>query len=129
VSTYAQDLERAYPDRFTDVMAKSRREGGRQLLDWLHNNAAKTTAIPYTLRAGPRHWCRLRCPARRWSKRRVEDLQITLEQLVERIPEGDLLAALLDLGQAPRLPTPAASSPSPARRAPPGQRSRLLLPE
>jgi DNA ligase D-like protein (predicted polymerase) len=54
VSAYArrvaQDLERERPELFTAVMAKTRRTG-RLFLDWSQNNAAKTTAAPYTVRA------------------------------------------------------------------------------
>ncbi|MFD0327205.1 non-homologous end-joining DNA ligase [Streptacidiphilus monticola] len=57
VSAYAKavatELQHAYPDLFTAVMAKAKRPG-KLFLDWSQNNAAKTTAAPYTIRAQER---------------------------------------------------------------------------
>ena len=101
----AEDLERDRPDLVVSRMTKVLR-GGKVLLDWSQNNAAKTTIAPYSPRGRERP-----CAAapRRWEE--LEDpgalRQLTLQEVADRyLADGDLLA---DLGPAgdpgPRVPT------------------------
>ncbi|MBD0675134.1 non-homologous end-joining DNA ligase, partial [Streptomyces sp. CBMA156] len=109
VSGYAKALaaalEAEHPELVVHTMAKARRVG-RVLVDWSQNNAKKTTAAPYTLRAlplptvsTPLAWAELeRAGAER-------DLVFTLAELPDRLAaRGDLLAPLLDPARARPLP-------------------------
>ncbi|WP_432544240.1 non-homologous end-joining DNA ligase [Kineococcus sp. SYSU DK002] len=100
----AEELERDRPDLVVSRMTKALR-GGRVLLDWSQNNAAKTTVAPYSPRgrerpcaAAPRTWDELADPALR---------QLTLAEVADRYArEGDLLAALAPgADPGPRVPT------------------------
>lgn len=120
VSAYAKALaaalEAEHPDLVVHTMAKARRRG-RVLVDWSQNNAKKTTAAPYTLRARPLptvstplDWAELeRAAAER-------DLVFTLAEVPDRLAaHGDLLAPLLERERARPLPAaPSASGPAPA---------------
>lgn len=111
VSAYAKALaaalEAAHPDLVVHTMAKARR-AGRVLVDWSQNNARKTTAAPYTLRARPRptvstpvSWAELEAAGS------TADLTFDLAELPDRLAEfGDLLAPLLEGGRARPLPSP-----------------------
>jgi len=101
----AQRLEALWPDLVVHKMAKELRPG-RILVDWAQNNTGKTTAAPYTLRAGPTPgvsapltWAEIdRC-------HRPEQLEFTTEQVLQRAERhGDLLAGLLDPDSAVLLP-------------------------
>jgi DNA ligase D-like protein (predicted polymerase) len=131
VSAYAravaQELEREHPLLFTAVMAKNRR-AGRLFLDWSQNNAAKTTAAPYTVSAttlptvsAPVTWQELE------HARSVRDLEVTIDRMPDRISAGDLLADLLDPAAACRLPDraaePTAPRSTPKTRTTPSTRS------
>ncbi|AUY48075.1 hypothetical protein EH183_02815 [Streptomyces sp. CB01881] len=121
VSAYAKQLaaslETAHPDLVVHTMAKARRTG-RVLVDWSQNNAKKTTAAPYTLRARarptvstPLSWAELE------RARSEEELVFTLAELPARLAEfGDLFAPLLAADRA--RPLPAAPAP-PTTPAPP----------
>ncbi|WP_442906899.1 non-homologous end-joining DNA ligase [Kitasatospora sp. NBC_01246] len=126
VSAYAKALaaalEAAHPDLVVHTMAKARR-AGRVLVDWSQNNARKTTAAPYTLRARPRptvstpvSWAELEAAGS------TADLTFDLAELPDRLAEfGDLLAPLLEGGRARPLPSPASAPSSPDE--PPAGRS------
>ena len=98
-------------------MLKTRRIG-RVLLDWSQNNASKTTAAPYTLRARtvstPITWEELAAATT------PAELAFTIDDIPTRAARGDILAPLLHPTRAhdlPPAPQPAAHRPSrsPAR--------------
>ncbi len=123
VSGYAKALaaalEAEHPELVVHTMAKARRRG-RVLVDWSQNNAKKTTAAPYTLRARPRptvstpvSWAELERAGGE------EELAFTLAEVPDRLAaHGDLFAPLLDPGQARPLPG-ARPAPGPPPAAPP----------
>lgn len=88
----ARALEADRPDLVVSDMKKAVR-GGRVLVDWSQNRAAKTTIVPYSLRgttrpaaSAPRTWAELDEPGLR---------QLAPEEVVERLRDrGDLLAGL-----------------------------------
>ncbi len=88
----AQSLTRRHPANVVWKMTKSIR-GGKVLLDWSQNTAAKTTIAPYSLRgrerpmvAAPRRWEEIESPST------LE--QLDFETVLDRIEEyGDLFAA------------------------------------
>jgi bifunctional non-homologous end joining protein LigD len=89
----AQELAREHADLVLWKMTKSLC-GGKVLLDWSQNTAAKTTITPYSLRgraapyvAAPRSWDEVE----RGAERDDGLAQLTLEQVLARIDEqGDL---------------------------------------
>lgn len=96
VSAVAHELARAleadHPELVVSDMKKDIR-GGKVLLDWSQNNAAKTTIVPYSLRgrsrpfvAAPRSWRELSSPD-------LAHLEMT-EVLTRVVKKGDLLADL-----------------------------------
>ncbi|MER7410540.1 non-homologous end-joining DNA ligase [Streptomyces cacaoi] len=93
----AQEAEREMPDHAVSKMAKDLRPG-KVFVDWSQNNAAKTTAAPYTLRAKPRPtvstpltWDELDAAGS------TDDLVFLTRDLPPRIEsQGDLLAPLLE---------------------------------
>lgn len=92
----AQRLEQEHPDLVVHRMAKNLR-GGKVLLDWSQNNAAKTTVAPYSLRARPRPT--VSTPVT-WPEveacRRPGDLVFESADVLGRVEsEGDLSAPLL----------------------------------
>ena len=101
VSAYAKQLAREaetdLPEHAVSKMAKDLRPG-KVFVDWSQNNAAKTTAAPYTLRAKrrptvstPLTWDELD------AARTPEDLVFLTSDLTHRIEaHGDLLAPLLE---------------------------------
>ncbi|GAA2595849.1 non-homologous end-joining DNA ligase [Streptomyces axinellae] len=101
VSAYAKQLAREaeadLPEHAVSKMAKDLR-GGKVFVDWSQNNAAKTTAAPYTLRAKPRPtvstpltWDELD------AARTPDDLVFLTSDLTRRIEaDGDLFAPLLE---------------------------------
>jgi bifunctional non-homologous end joining protein LigD len=103
--TIAQELERAHPDRIVSRMAKEAR-AGRVFIDWSQNSAAKTTAVPYTVRArdrptvsAPLSWDEVA------AARAPGQLDFTMGEMADRLARnGDLLAGLLDPAAAAPLP-------------------------
>jgi bifunctional non-homologous end joining protein LigD len=98
----AEELTKAHPHLVLAVMTRSAR-GGKVLLDWSQNHAAKTTICPYSLRgrehpdvAAPRTWDEIED---------VENLrQLSYSQVLDRLDDsGDLADALFSTG--PRVPT------------------------
>lgn len=90
------------PDLVVDRMDRSLRDG-RVFVDWSQNSSAKTTAAPYSLRAGPTPavsvpftWTAVR------NCRSPEDLRLTPEQVLAR--PRDPMAGLTDPGKAGELP-------------------------
>lgn len=106
----AERLQAAAPDLAIHKMAKLLREG-KVLVDWSQNSTAKTTAAPYTLRAGPHPtastplgWDEVEKTA---SARKANPQQLTFtpDDVLTRLAQhGDLLADLLDSTAACRLP-------------------------
>jgi bifunctional non-homologous end joining protein LigD len=99
----AERLEQAHPDLVVSRMAKQLR-GGKVLVDWSQNNAAKTTVAPYSLRARPAHW--VSTPLT-WEEveacRSPADLRFVAPDVLDRVEHhGDLFAPLLTEG--PPLP-------------------------
>jgi bifunctional non-homologous end joining protein LigD len=105
----AQELERAEPARVVARMAKADRSG-RVFIDWSQNNASKTTAAPYTVRARqrptvstPLSWEEVEGLRTRKGERAAAEL--TVDSVPERLERvGDLLAGLLDPDAAGTLP-------------------------
>ena len=92
----AQQLEKAHPDLVLHRMTKALR-GGKVLVDWSQNSAAKTTVSPYSLRARdrptvstPLTWEEVEsCTA-------ADDLVFSSDDVLARVTEhGDLFAPLL----------------------------------
>ncbi|MER5636127.1 non-homologous end-joining DNA ligase [Kitasatospora sp. NPDC002227] len=88
VNDYARELaarlRRSHPQLVVDRMEK-RLRAGRVFVDWSQNNSAKTTAAPYSLRAGdapgvstPLEWTELA------ACRRPEELVFTPEEVAQR---------------------------------------------
>jgi bifunctional non-homologous end joining protein LigD len=101
----AQRLAEQRPDLVVWQMKKDLR-GGKILIDWSQNNAAKTTIAVYSLRARPHPT--VSTPVT-WDE--VEacttpaDLAFTAPQTLQRVEDhGDLFAGLLDSGEAHPLP-------------------------
>jgi bifunctional non-homologous end joining protein LigD len=98
-------LTARHPDLIVHSMAKALRPG-RVLVDWSQNATAKTTAAPYTLRAGPRptvsapvSWERIE------AARRPPDLTYPPERVLADLDRhGDPLAVLTDPAAAHTLP-------------------------
>ena len=88
----AKAIEADHPDMVVSSMKKAIR-GGRVLIDWSQNNAAKTTIAPYSLRgrahpnvAAPRTWDELEDP---------NLAQLSFEEVLERAETiGDPLSTL-----------------------------------
>ena len=92
----AERLEREHPELVVSNMKKALR-GGKVLVDWSQNNAAKTTVVVYSLRAlerpavsTPVSWGEVeRC-------RKPDDLVFLSGDVLERIErQGDLFAPVL----------------------------------
>jgi bifunctional non-homologous end joining protein LigD len=100
----ARYLESEHPDLVVSDMSKKLRPG-KVLVDWLQNNASKTTIAPYSLRGRDRPWV---AAPRTWEE--LEDpglAQLDADQVVARIEaDGDLLAPLLEGHLAALEPTP-----------------------
>jgi bifunctional non-homologous end joining protein LigD len=101
-------LEKDDPNRVTSVMRKDLRVG-KVLIDWSQNDAHKTTACAYTLRARqqptvstPVTWEEIGGTLK---KRDVSRLTFTAPQVLDRVEQqGDLFAKVLKLKQKlPRL--------------------------
>ncbi|MDH6576139.1 non-homologous end-joining DNA ligase [Kitasatospora sp. MAP5-34] len=90
----AARLRAAHPELVVDRMDKSLRTG-RVFVDWSQNSSAKTTAAPYSLRAGPRPG--VSAPLT-WTEvaacRSPDDLAYTPERVAAR--ESDPMAGLTD---------------------------------
>ena len=92
----AQRLEQEHPDLALHRMTKALR-GGKVLIDWSQNSAAKTTVSAYSLRAKDRptvstpiSWDEVAACAR------PEDLVFTSDDVLARVEQhGDLFAPLL----------------------------------
>lgn len=88
----ARAIEADHPDLVVSTMKKDLR-GGKVLIDWSQNNAAKTTIAPYSLRgrahpnvAAPRTWEELDDP---------ELGQLSFHEVLDRVDSiGDPMAAL-----------------------------------
>jgi bifunctional non-homologous end joining protein LigD len=101
----ARRLEAIWPDLVVSRIAKALRPG-KVMIDFSQNASAKTTAAPYTLRAGdmvavsaPVTWQELEACGD------ARDLALSPEQVLERADRhGDLLAGLLDPAKAAPLP-------------------------
>lgn len=128
VSGYAKALaaalETAHPELVVHTMAKARRRG-RVLVDWSQNNARKTTAAPYTLRARPLPTVSTPLSWAELERARGEaELVFTLAELPGRLAaHGDLFAPLLDPAEARPLPA-LPSAPPPLRT----QQAQVLRP-
>ena len=104
----ADDLVAALPTRVTANMSKAQRPG-KIFVDWSQNDQHKTTAAPYTLRAGPVprvstpiSWAEAESALK---KRSADSLAFDPAQAVARsVAQGDLFAPLLTLKQ--KLPKP-----------------------
>ena len=105
-SAYAKELakrlEQAHPDLVLHRMTRSLR-GGKVLVDWSQNSAAKTTVSVYSLRA--RDQPTVSTPVT-WDEvagcRRPEDLVFTSDDVLARVAaHGDLFAPLLSPSPGP----------------------------
>ncbi|CAN5159220.1 ATP-dependent DNA ligase [soil metagenome] len=96
VSAVAHELARAleadHPDLVVSDMRKALR-GGKVLLDWSQNSAAKTTVAPYSLRGRFRPTV---AAPRSWRELASKDLrQLELQEVLDRVKRrGDPLAGL-----------------------------------
>ncbi|WP_153502737.1 non-homologous end-joining DNA ligase [Cumulibacter manganitolerans] len=120
--TLARALEADHPDLIVSDMKKSLR-GGKVLLDWSQNNAAKTTVAPYSLRGTPTP--QVACP-REWAEIVPGLRHLEMYEVIERLERiGDPMAGL-DGGQPPDVegsdveaPVVVAAAPeAPRRRGP-----------
>ncbi|MFL6128585.1 MAG: non-homologous end-joining DNA ligase [Mycobacteriales bacterium] len=100
----AKRLETEQPELVVSRMTKSLRPG-KVLVDWSQNNAAKTTVSVYSLRARPSatvstpvSWAEVEAAAA------GSPLSFTQADVLERVPDGDLFAPLLESARRPRLP-------------------------
>ena len=102
----AQQLTEEHEDLVVWQMKKDMR-GGKVLIDWSQNNAAKTTVSVYSLRARPEptvstpiSWDEVdACSS-------PEQLRFTAPETLARVEEkGDLFAPLLDPANASAVPT------------------------
>ncbi|MFL6239649.1 MAG: non-homologous end-joining DNA ligase [Actinomycetes bacterium] len=97
----AEELEQAHPDLVVSNMKKDLR-GGKVLVDWSQNNAAKTTISPYSLRA--RTLPTVSTPIT-WDEveacRKPADLRFTADDVLARVEQdGDLFAPVLGGSQS-----------------------------
>ncbi len=95
--TIARHLTATHPDLVVYKMSREER-AGKVLIDWSQNNAAKTTAAPYTLRAMPKPTASTPLT---WEEvkacRSPTDLSFTGPEVLDRVERlGDLMAPLLD---------------------------------
>ena len=89
--TLALALEADHPDLIVSDMKKSLR-GGKVLLDWSQNNAAKTTVAPYSLRGTQRP--SVACP-RDWDEIEPGLRHLEMYDVIERLRDaGDAMSAL-----------------------------------
>ncbi len=96
----AEQLEKAHPDLIVSTMKKTLR-GGKVLIDWSQNNAAKTTVSVYSLRARaaptastPITWAEVE------GCQKAGDLRFTAAAVIERVRrDGDLFAGVLSAAQ------------------------------
>ena len=100
----AQRLEEEHADLVVSRMTKALRPR-KVLVDWSQNNAAKTTVSVYSLRARPAPtvstpvtWDEVEAGAA------GQPLAFTYADVLERMADGDLFAALLEAGPRPRVP-------------------------
>lgn len=139
----ARAIEADHPDLVVSSMKKAVR-GGRVLIDWSQNNAAKTTIAPYSLRgrahpnvAAPRTWEELDDPG--LAQLSFEDVLTRVEQIGD--PLSDLgyhggaraaadgpLSAYIAKRSAGRTPEPVPSDPA-AAPAPAGERPIFVIQE
>jgi bifunctional non-homologous end joining protein LigD len=106
---YARELaQRLAKEREDLVVWQMKKEirGGKVLIDWSQNNAAKTTIAVYSLRARPRPT--VSTPIT-WEEVEActspEDLVFTSQDVLERVDShGDLFADLLDEANAAKVP-------------------------
>ncbi|MEV7421594.1 MULTISPECIES: non-homologous end-joining DNA ligase [unclassified Streptomyces] len=112
VSAYAKELaveaQEAMPELVVHLMKRALRPG-KVFVDHSQNAAAKTTAAPYTLRAGPEPT--VSTPLT-WDEvascTNAGQLVFRLDDLADRLERyGDLLAPLTERDRAGRLPRPA----------------------
>ena len=100
----AQRLEEEHPDLVVSRMTKALRPR-KVLVDWSQNNAAKTTVSVYSLRARPAPT--VSTPVT-WDEVEAgaggQPLAFTYADVLERMADGDLFAALLEAGPRPRVP-------------------------
>ncbi|MBY8878991.1 non-homologous end-joining DNA ligase [Actinacidiphila acidipaludis] len=101
----ARELESRHPTTVISRMTRADRTG-RVFIDWSQNAARKTTAAPYTVRA--RETPTVSAPVS-WREvaavRRPEQLTFTIDDVPGRVAaDGDLMAGLLDPGNAGTLP-------------------------
>ena len=104
----AEQLVEALPDQAVAQMSKKLREG-KVFIDWVQNDAHKTTICVYSLRAKerptvstPLTWSEVEQATR---KRDPDALAFTSAQVLKRVAKsGDLFAQVLELKQ--RLPKP-----------------------
>ncbi|HEY3524339.1 MAG TPA: hypothetical protein VGK63_11620, partial [Candidatus Limnocylindrales bacterium] len=104
----AAELSASHPELVTDVIDRSRRSG-LVYLDWIQNDASRSTVAPYSIRATP--WPLVSTPVT-WAE--LEDalasslpqsLVFTPADVLARVDRlGDLFAPLADAGRGHRLP-------------------------
>ncbi|MFI1577296.1 non-homologous end-joining DNA ligase [Embleya sp. NPDC020630] len=98
----AQRLERERPELVVHRMAKNLR-AGRVFVDWSQNASAKTTAAPYTLRAGPEPT--VSAPVTWAEIDSAAELAFGPDEVLERVArDGDGFAPLLAARTTGRLP-------------------------
>ena len=89
----ARALEADHPDRVISSMKRSERDG-KVFIDWSQNNGAKTTVAPYSLRGRDHPFV---AAPRNWDELESADLhQLTYEEVLDRIADGDPLAPMGD---------------------------------
>src|SRR5690625_5147441 len=88
-SAVAKELARAIEGQRPDLAVSNMRKdlrGGKVLIDWSQNSAAKTTVCPYSLRGRPRPMV---AAPRTWEELGEKDLMhLTFRQVLERLEAG-----------------------------------------
>src|SRR5690625_205919 len=104
-SAVARELARAIESRRPDLAVSNMRKelrGGKVLVDWSQNNAAKTTICPYSLRGRPRPTV---AAPRTWEELGAPDLkQLTFRQVLDRLDAG--IEPMTVFGHAPKIVSP-----------------------
>ncbi|HLS04643.1 MAG TPA: ATP-dependent DNA ligase [Actinomycetales bacterium] len=101
-SAIAKELARAIEGQRPDLAVSNMRKdlrGGKVLIDWSQNSAAKTTVCPYSLRGRPRPMV---AAPRTWEELGEKDLMhLTFRQVLDRLEAG--IAPMQNFGKTPTI--------------------------
>lgn len=101
-SAVAKELARAIEAQLPDLAVSNMRKdlrGGKVLIDWSQNSAAKTTVAPYSLRGRPRPMV---AAPRTWDELGETGLKhLSFRQVIERLESG--VDPMASFGRAPEI--------------------------